>query len=95
MDLDRYIVKWNAYTVLDWFSNIGGLYIAAVMVFAFINSLIKINSLENFMVSQLYKGASDQGRESLASAKSKFAVGQPLEIYREGICSKWVGNRKT
>ena len=55
MDLDRYIVKWNTYTVLDWLSDIGGLYIAAAVVLAFIMSLIKVNSLDNFIVSQIYK----------------------------------------
>ena len=45
----------EGYTILDWFSDIGGLYGLAFTFASMTLSLINYNYLENYMVSKLYK----------------------------------------
>lgn len=55
MDLNQVVIARNGYTVLDFFSDIGGIQsimisAAAIMVYAW-----TYNSLDDYMVTKLYR----------------------------------------
>ena len=54
-DLNQYRIDREAYNMLDWLGDIGGLKEAIVIVLGFIYGLLNYNKFENFLVSKLYK----------------------------------------
>ena len=54
-DLNQYRVDREAYNMLDWLGDIGGLKEAIVIVLSFLYGLLTYNKFENFLVSKLYK----------------------------------------
>ena len=67
--MDLNIVKMRKirtiYTVLDLLSDVGGLGIALWCILAIFFTLVHYNSVENFLISQLYIQKSDQSDELL------------------------------
>ena len=54
-DLNQYRIDREAYNLLDWLGDIGGLKEAIVISFGFLYATLSYNQFENFLVSKLYK----------------------------------------
>ena len=59
-----YRIDREAYNTLDWLGDLGGLKEALMLVMGAIITVINYNSLENYMVSQLYRGETKKDRTS-------------------------------
>ena len=54
-DLNYYRIDREAYNLLDWLGDLGGLKEALILIFAFIFATLKYGAFENFLVEQLYR----------------------------------------
>ena len=72
-DLNQKRINRNAYNLLDWLGDLGGLKEAVVIVFSFIIGVVNYRNFEDSMVSHLYRvqpqqlnhGSSSVGTEHL------------------------------
>ena len=55
MDLNQVIIARNGYTVLDFFSDIGGIQSILITGSAFVVYAWTFNSLDDYMVTKLYR----------------------------------------
>ena len=56
MDLNQVVIARNGYTVLDFFSDIGGIQSILISAAAIMVYVWTYNSLDDYMVTKLYKG---------------------------------------
>ena len=56
MNLDRKKIVNSTYTILDWFSSLGGLLVALFILLSIILAFFTLNMFNNFLVYQLFKG---------------------------------------
>ena len=63
-DLNMYRIDREAYNTLDWLGDIGGLKEALSLIFLAIISVFNYNALENYMVTQLYRGETKKDKTS-------------------------------
>ena len=63
-DLNMYRIDREAYNTLDWLGDIGGLKEALSLIFLAIISVFNYNTLENYMVTQLYRGETKKDKTS-------------------------------
>ena len=54
-DLNLYRVDRDAYNILDWLGDIGGLKEALTIVLSAFIAVFNYNTFENYMVAQLYR----------------------------------------
>ena len=54
-DLDFYRIDRETYNTLDWFSDLGGLYEALVIVLTIIYGLVHYHSFTDYLVSKVYR----------------------------------------
>lgn len=54
-DLNQYRIDREAYNLLDWLGDVGGLKEALMMIGIGLLSIFNYNSYDNFMVSKLYQ----------------------------------------
>ena len=54
-DLDFYRIDRETYNTLDWFSDLGGLYEALVIVLTIIYGLVHYHAFRDYLVSKVYK----------------------------------------
>ena len=59
MNLDRKIIMRQHYTILDWFSSLGGLLVASFIILSMIFFIFTLNMFENYLVNQLFRGDYD------------------------------------
>lgn len=55
MDLNQVVIARNGYTVLDFFSDIGGIQSILISAAAIMVYVWTYNSLDDYMVTKLYK----------------------------------------
>ena len=66
IDMDQTIIQRNGYTLLDLFSDVGGLQGILITGTSFILSILNHNNLDNYLVSRLFKSS----RVSMTSTHS-------------------------
>ena len=54
-DLNLYRIDREAYNLLDWLGDLGGLREALIIIFAYTTGLFNYHQFEDFMVSHLYR----------------------------------------
>ena len=60
MSLDQIVIERSIYTILDVLSDVGGLKVMIVAIFAFIKSIINYNGLDSTIIEQLYTFPDEQ-----------------------------------
>ena len=63
-ELNYYRIDREAYNMLDWLGDLGGLKEALMIILGFIFGLFNYNSFENFLVSQLYRAETEKDKFS-------------------------------
>ena len=63
-DLNMYRIDREAYNTLDWLGDLGGLKEALTIVLGAVIALFNYNTLENYIVSQLYRAETKKDRAS-------------------------------
>ena len=63
-DLNLYRIDREAYNLLDWLGDLGGLKEALIIILGFIFGLFNYHTFEDYLVSQLYRGETKQDRMS-------------------------------
>ena len=61
-DLNLYRIDREAYNMLDWLGDLGGLKEALIIIFGFTAGLFNYHKLENFMVSHVYRAETRKDR---------------------------------
>ena len=61
-DLNLYRIDREAYNLLDWLGDLGGLKEALMIIFAFIYGLFNQDTFDNFLVSKLFRSATSRDR---------------------------------
>ena len=61
-DLNLYRIDREAYNLLDWLGDIGGLKEALMIILGFIFGLFNYNTFENYLTSLLYRAAASGDR---------------------------------
>ena len=56
-DLNYYKVDRDTYNTLDWLGDLGGLYEALIIILGFASWIVHFQSLDNYMVSKLYRSS--------------------------------------
>ena len=62
-----YRIDREAYNTLDWLGDLGGLKEALMLVMGAIITVFNYNTLENYMVAQLYRGETKKDKTSRKS----------------------------
>ena len=65
-DLNLYRIDREAYNVLDWLGDLGGLKEATMILLSFIFGLFNYHTFDDYLVSKLYR--SETKRDRLAKA---------------------------
>lgn len=65
-DLNEYRIDREAYNMLDWLGDIGGLKEAMMIIFGFIFGLFNYHTFEDYLVSKLYRATTARDRASSA-----------------------------
>ena len=63
-DLNMYRIDREAYNTLDWLGDLGGLKEALTIVLGAVIATFNYNTLENYIVSQLYRAETKKDRTS-------------------------------
>ena len=61
-DLNLYRIDREAYNLLDWLGDIGGLLEALLIILGFVFGVFKYHAFEDYLVSQLYRAAPREER---------------------------------
>ena len=63
-DLNMYRIDREAYNTLDWLGDLGGLKEALTIVLGAVIAIFNYNTLENYIVSELYRAETKKDRTS-------------------------------
>ena len=72
-DLNYYRIDREAYNLLDWLGDIGGLKEAMMIILGFIFAVFNYHTFEDYMVSNLYR--SETKKDRTAGERTKASTG--------------------
>ena len=78
-DLNLYRIDREAYNLLDWLGDLGGLKEAGVIILGFICGIFNYHTFEDYLVSQLYRSETAKDRFS----KSKYGNEEDLYLKKQ------------
>ena len=91
LDLNKKITVRKHYTVLDLFSNLGGLSFAALIIVSLSYMILQLNVFENWMVHELFRGDFDLQEIQYKNYQvnmAKYAVGKELKPHKLTLCGQ-------
>ena len=77
-DLNLYRIEREAYNLLDWLGDLGGLKEAIMIILGFIFGLFNYNKFENYLVKHLYRAETKKNPNQKAGGNVKGEYRTPL-----------------
>ena len=80
-DLNLYGINREAYNVLDWLGDLGGLKEACTIVFGFFIAIFHYHTFADYLTSTLYRSQTSKDRYSAAKTPDNETPDNPDALY--------------